>query len=28
LFNKLLEAKLERDYFINKKKETLWLSNF
>jgi hypothetical protein len=23
LFNKLLEAKLERDYFINKKKETL-----
>jgi hypothetical protein len=24
LFNKLLEAKLERDYFLNKKKETLW----
>jgi hypothetical protein len=24
LFNKLLEAKLERNYFLNKKKETLW----
>ncbi|MFN6269279.1 MAG: hypothetical protein ACK40T_02680 [Akkermansiaceae bacterium] len=23
LFNKLLEAKLERNYFLNKKKETL-----